>query len=807
MIAFLLKSSIRLIRRHQFLAILKLSGLAIGMATFLITALFVIHELTFDRQHPDFRRIFRYVHRVSSDNNLQQFAFTSATTGPALIERFQEVESFVRIFKSVVSLKRNDADVGFIEKKFAFADTNFLEIFSFPLRQGYDKDDILKDPYALLLTPDMAKKYFGQQDPIGKTLVLNGQIELTVKGVFRENFSRSHLNFDFVSSFSTLDIIKNNPIVSIQIPASLNLENKGFAAFYTYLKLHSSDQASTLIGKFPAFIEEFRGKGRSERLKPTLQSLESIHLHSDMLYEIDKNGSLKMILIYGIVGLLILAAAIINYVNISMAEFTMRSKGVGLKKILGISRSSLWLSHFMETLVLCFGGLLSGGLLAMLLIPGFNTLMETRISFFTFEMVILAGLIYVVTSILSGSLPAFQMGGQKALVAFKGSFQSTKTGLIIRNALVFIQLLVSFVLLTISMLIFLQIDYLLQKDPGFASDQIIVVNASSLSLDERRSIKTTLGTDKNVVSTSMCSTPPGEPLFTFGATLPGNSGDEDRRLTFYQMFVDEDFLSAMGLSLKEGRFFDGRISADSVNSFVINEAGAKAIGHQAISQRIEIPSMIPGVRIKKNVVGVIHDFHFSSFHSAVEPLLLEFNPQNAGYLMVRFNPVQAKNVIAAIEQAWKASAARLPFNYYFLDDGFARYYAAEQRTKKIVALVTLLTVFLASLGIFGTSLFTMQQRSKEMSLRKLLGSTAINLFALVFRPFLLGLVWASLVGAPMAVWIGNEWLRNYPYHTSFSYLLPVISFGLIAIIIFITLLFYLFRIIKMQPAVVLRESN
>ena len=263
----------------------------------------------------------------------------------------------------------------------------------------------------------------------------------------------------------------------------------------------------------------------------------------------------------------------------------------------------------------------------------------------------------------------------------------------------------------------------------------------------------------------------------------------------------------MGISLKEGRFFDARISADSLNSFVINEAGARAIGHNPISQRIEMPSMFAGVRIKKSVVGVINDFHFSSFHSAVEPLLLEFNPTNAGYLLVRFNPVHAKKVIAAIEMAWKSTATRLPFNYYFQDDGFARYYSAEQRTKKIVAMVTLLTVFLATLGIFGTSLFTMQQRTKEISVRKLLGSAAINLFALVFRPLFLGLVLASLAGAPFALWIGDKWLRNYPYHTAFSYLLPVISFGLILMIVFLTLLFYLFRIIQIQPARVLREYN
>lgn len=763
-------------------------------------------ELKFDKQHPDYQNVFRYVHRVNSDNNQQSFAFTSATTGPALIERYREVTSFVRIFKSVVSLKRNDADVGFIEKRFAFADANFLDIFSFPLRQG-DARSVLKDPFALLLTPEAVKKYFGDQDPIGKTILLNGQIELSVKGVFRENLNHSHFNFDFISSFSTLEVIKNHPVVSKQIPATLNLENKGFAAFYTYLKLHSPDAAHALVEKFPAFIEEFRGKGRSERLKPTLQPLESIHLHSDMLYEIDKNGSMKLVVVYFIIGLLILGASIINYVNISMAEFTLRSKGVGLKKILGISRSSLWASHFIETMVLCAGAMISGCLLTILLLPGFNSLMETRLSFFTIDTLVLVGLIFFITSILSGCLPALQITRQNPLIAFKGSFQTTKTALLLRNSLVFIQLLVSFVLLTISMLIFRQIDFLLHKAPGFVSDQIIVVNATSLSSDERTSLKTKLGTTMNIQGITMCSNPPGESLFTFGITLPGNSGDVDRRLTFYHLFVDEDFLTTMGVSLHEGRFFSKLISTDSLNSFVINEAGAKAIGDTPIAQRIEIPSMYAGARTIKSVVGVIHDFLFSSFHHAVEPLLLEFNPKNAGYMLVRFNPGNTKDVVNTIQRAWKANAPLLPFHYYFLDEGFAQYYKSEQRAKKIVAIVTLLTVFLASLGIFGTSLFTIQQRTKEISVRKLLGSAVINLFALVFRPLFLGLLLASLAGAPLALWIGNKWLRNYPYHTEFSWLLPVISLGLILLIILITLLSYLFRIMNIQPASVLRENT
>lgn len=806
MIAILLTSAIRLIRKQKTLSTLKILGLAVGMATFLITALFTLHELSFDQQHPDYQNIFRYVHRVKSDDELQSFAFTSATTGPALKERYREVLSFTRIFSSVVSLKRKDADIGFVEKKFAFADPNFLETFSFPLRQG-GAHQVLSEPYAVLLTPESATKYFGDEDPMGQSILLNGQIELVVKGVFRENFTRSHINFDFVSSFAALEVIKNNPVVSRQIPAALNLEHKGFSAFYTYLKLGSPADAPSLIEKFPAFIEEFRGEGRSERLKPTLQSIETIHLESDMLYEIGKNGSIQIVLIYIIIGALILFAAVINYVNISTAEFIMRSRSVGLKKILGIPRALLLLSHFAETMVLCLGAVMLGCLLAILLMPGFNTVMETRISFFTMDTVAMVALIYLFTVIVSGLLPAIQIIRMETLTAFKGSFDNRSTSLRLRNALVFTQLLVSVVLLISSMLIFQQIDFLLQKDTGFDSDQIAIVNAAGLSIGDRTALKTKLAADQNIISTAMCSTPPGEPLFTFGVNLPGSAGDEDRRLTFFQMFVDADFLTTMGIPLKEGRFFSESQAADSLHSFVINEAGAKAIGGNAMAQSVETPNIYTGTRAVKNAVGIIHDFHFNSFHTAVEPLLLEFSPSNARYLLVRFNPAHAKEVVRVIELTWKESVPMLPLNFYFQDDGFAKFYATEQRAKKIVAVVTLLVVCLTSLGIFGTSLFTLQQRTKEIAIRKFLGSAALNLFALLFRPTLLMLTAATLAGAPLAMWIGNKWLMNYPYHTSFSPLLPLIAFALVLLVMFVTLVFYLFRILDIQPAKVLRQVS
>jgi len=805
MIRIFIKSSLRILKKQITLSTVKVAGLAIGMCTFLITALYCLHEWSFDKQHPQWEKIYRYVHRVKTEEALQSFAFTSATTGPALKERYTEVEDFTRIFGTEVSLKCADSDIGFVEKKFAFADVNFLQFFSFPLLHG-NNPNVLHEPYRVLLTPASAEKYFGNQDPIGKTLLLNGSIELIVKDVFKENFSRTHMTFDFIASFSTLEAIKNHPIVSGQIPASLNLEHKGFSAFYTYLRLTTPDASSKLEQKFPAFIEEFRGKGRSERLKPTLQNVASIHLNSDLLYEIDTNSSNAIVLIYIVVGVLILVTAVINYINISTAEFLIRAKNFGLKKILGISKTALLVGHVVETMVVCAFALASGGVIALILIPAFNDTMQTHITVFTNEAILPFLLVYVATVVLSGLLPAIQIFRQDALIAFQGDWRTGRSSAYLRNSLVFLQLMASFVLLSIALLIYRQTDYLLQKDKGFDAHQILVVNAGGMAPNDRIAFKNELMSQPQLENVSMCSSPPGESLFTFGVTLPGADGEEDRRITFYQMFVDENFLEALGIDLRDGRFFESYIPSDSLKAFVVNRTGAESIHDSLMSREIEIPNIYTGKPNKKMVVGVIEDFHFASFHSEVQQLILEYNPRHARYLLLRFDLRNTKAVVEILHRMWREDSPLLPLDYHFLDDNFAKYYAAEQRTKQIVMIISMLAVCLASLGIFGTSLFTIQQRTKEIGVRKLLGSPTPGLFVLLFRSIFIILVVACTVGIPVVVWAGEIWLERYPYRVDIGTSIFVVSFGTIVLIMLCTVSFYFFKIIRVQPSVVLRSQ-
>jgi hypothetical protein len=414
--------------------------------------------------------------------------------------------------------------------------------------------------------------------------------------------------------------------------------------------------------------------------------------------------------------------------------------------------------------------------------------------------------VYFTTVLLSGLLPALQIYRQNALAAFRGNSKTGPASVYVRNSLVLFQLIASFVLLSIALLIFRQTDHLLRRDKGFDAHQIMVLNAASMTPNDRIAFKHKLMNQQNVENVSMCSSPPGESLFTFGINLPGANGEEDRRMTFYQMFVDDSFLKTLGVGLIQGRFFDTSVPADSLNSFVVNRTGAELIHDSLMSRKIEIPNIYVGKPVQKTIIGVIEDFHFASFHTEVQQLILEYNPRYARYLLIRFDPINTKAVVEILQQMWKDDSPSLPLDYYFLDDNFAKYYITEQRTKQIVMFISLLAVCLASLGIFGTSLFTLQQRTKEIGVRKLLGSATSGLFVLLFRSIFIILIVACTVGVPVVVWAGEIWLGRYPYRVDMGTSIFVISFGTIVLIMLGTVSFYLFKIMRVQPSDVLRSQ-
>jgi putative ABC transport system permease protein len=793
------RSALRLILRSRILTSVKILGLALGSCVFLLTTLFSLTEWSYDLKHNQPESIYRYVHQVNTPEGLQKFAFSSGTIGPLLKEKFSAVTSFTRFIRVTASVRNEQSDVAFNEGAFAFADSTFLEFFHFPVTGQASPKDVLRDAHTVILTPATAEKYFGSQDPTGKILMLNSRIPLTVVGVFTDAPLDTHFEFDFLSSMSTLEIIANDPVVSQQINVSTQLNNKGYAAFYTYIRLAENAMPEEIVAKFPEFIEETRGKGRSERLKPTLQSLTSIHLESDLLYEIAQNGSARIVWVYFVIGFLVLTLACINYINISTAEFIQRSRTTGLKKILGVSRASLLWSQLVETCVLCAIGLTGGLLLALAVLPYFNTITDRRISLWTFDTLLISMIIFGVTVLLSGLFPAVKIGQTSTLAAFRAS-QMTPSKLSLRSGLVLFQLTISFGLLTISLLIYSQVDYLLNKTLGFDSENIVVVDANSVSPEQRQTLKQELMNTSGVDGVTMCSTPPGRSLVSFGLILPENDGDAERRILFYQSYVDADYLGVLGLNVGTGRFFDLGSPGDSSQVIIMNEAGAKSIGGNVMNRSLNIPRFFTQGSNRKEVVGLISDFHFASLHSIVQPLVLEYNPSRCGYLLVRGS-------VNAIENVWRTQLPEIPFDYYFAEDEFQNDFNNEQRLKAVVFTIASISILLAALGIFGSTLFLVQSKTKEVAIRKVLGSERSHLLYLLFKPVVILLLLATFIGIPLAYFSGMEWLNGYPYHVDFSSVLYLTSFLIILVVIMLTIVYHFIKVTGINPVAVLKQDN
>jgi putative ABC transport system permease protein len=807
MIAFILKSNVRLITRNRVSSIVKLTGFALATAMVLLTLQFCLYEIGFDGQHPNANRIFRYVHRANTPEGMQSFAFTSATTAPALSERYPEVQGYSRILMTRVSLRNPLSDVAFNENRFAFADENFFDFFNFPLQQRGEGVSVLKNPLSLVLSPASAAKYFGKDDPVGKTLILNGELEFAITGVLQDEIEQTHMKFDFIASFASLSAIANNPKVAQQIPASLNLEHKGFNTFYTYLLLSSPSAAGGLVAKFPAFIEEFRGPGRSERLKPTLQSLKSIHLQSDLLYEIQPNGSEKATYAFLFIGLLTLVISCINYVNTSTAEFLKRAQGVGLKKILGINRSTLLLGHLAETSTLVVLSMIIGYLLALLFLPFFNGIVVRNISLFNLQSLYLLMGIFLVTIVLSGIYPAVKISQTNALQAFRGTMELNRFGITFRSALVAFQLLISFCLISIALLVFQQLRYMTNRDMGFSPEQVLVVNATTVDAKQKLAFKERLLNENGIHSVGACSLPPGENLFTYGLSFPQHGEDEDRRIVFYQSFVDENYLAALGIKLSHGRFFSHETPADSDAYVVINRAAVNVLKDSSLVTMFKYKDVFRNKDVTKEIAGVTNDFNFASMHQEISPLMLEYNPGRSGYLLVRFDVKNTQDVLINVELRWKESFAGIPLDYYFLDQRFQALYDDDQRQKKVITLIAVVAVTLAALGIFGTTLFMVDQKTKEVGIRKILGSARSQILMLLLKPTLLLIVCASVIGIPIVLTIGNAWLSQYPYRIEFSSVFFLVSLALLVGVMMVTILHQCYRLTRINPTEVLRQKN
>lgn len=745
------KIALRHLQKNKLYAVVNIFGLAIGIASCLLIGLYIWHELSFDRFHKNADRIVRVTWQYNFGNAENNVATTGTKVGPDFQRHFPEVEAYVRLLKypRVVRYENEMFD----EKAFLYADSAFFSVFSFPLLKG-DPKTALAGPDKVVLTASAAKKYFGNEDPVGKTVNVGGKKDFLVTGVADDAPAASQIKFDFVATFSSLGAAKE--------------EKWNEANYLTYLLLQNEKSVPALQKKIDAYIKTV-GK---EQLQMTgnqfmayhLEPLARVHLHSD-LDGFEPNNNILYIYIMAIVALLILLIACVNYTNLSTAQSARRSAEISMRKVMGAGRGQVFRQFIIESFLLTLLAVVLALMLSALLLSSFNRLAGTAfgndILFRPATLVVLL-LAAVVIAFAAGAYPALVLSGARLISTLKGGFAFTGSATL-RKSLIVFQFVISIFLIIATIVILQQLSFIRNKDLGYNKEQVVVLPVDGKTAEHYDELKKALAASPGVLSVGGAYEAPTHIGWGDGITTK-----DGKTITVNALPVDEDFVKTLGLKIIAGSAYSQTdvLQFDTANggnnirySFMVNEAALKQLGWT--------PEEAIGKTITKGndgiIKAVVKDFHFRSMHEPINPLLIFYDKRLAGSFFVKLSGGNVSATLQALEKTWKERINHRPFEYHFLDEEYAELYKAEQRTAGVFTGFSSLAILLACLGLFALTAFTMVQRTKEIGIRKVLGATLADILALVSKDFLLLVLFALSIAAPLAFFAMSRWLDSFSY--------------------------------------------
>ncbi|MGD9346444.1 MAG: ABC transporter permease, partial [Candidatus Aminicenantes bacterium] len=758
-----IKTAFRNLKRYKGYSFINLMGLAIGIACCILIMIYMQDEFSYDRYPQHFERIYRITyHAQTPDRGEINTARTPPPWAPSLAQDYPEIESYCRLKTPLVSwlVSREEVDKRFHEKGFYFADETVFDFFNFSLKKG-DPQTALKDPRTLVLTERAAQKYFGSEDPMGKTLRLDNTYDFLVTGVMKDVPKNSHFSFDILASFSTLSAI---PIYGGDVYTTWR--NGIGPNLYTYVRLREGAAPSMIEAKMPEFLQKYLGdliRRVNIKVAPKLQPLTSIHLHSNLDAEIRANSDIRYIYIFSAIAIFILLIACINFMNLATARSSIRAQEVGMRKVIGAEKRQLVFQFFGETVFLAFLALFLSLILVYIFLPVFNSLSGKTLVFTFGDPRILFGVVGITlfVGLVSGSYPALYLSSFQPVAIFRGSLRAGRANKILRKTLVVFQFTLSIVFIIGTGIIYDQLQFLRDKNLGFDKEQIVVLPMGDPRARQvYQTFKDKALQKPSVMAVSGTNSVPGG-LIGVVLFLPedAQAGEE---VTMEQFAVDHDFIDAMGLKIIEGRDFSVEYSTDTMEAFILNEAAVKHMGWEgeAIDKRINIGNFKRG-----RVVGVVNDFHAKSLHQKIEPLLIHIAPNPDAYiqLIVRIAPYDYDRTLKALENIWKEVYPKDPFAYSFLDDDFDNLYRSERQRGKVFLAFSVLAIFIACLGLFGLASFTSEQKTKEIGIRKVLGATVGSIVGLLSVEFIKLVLLANLIAWPVSYYIMDNWLSNFAY--------------------------------------------
>ncbi len=809
MLSNYLKIALRSLLRQKSYSAINIIGLAVGMACCLVLALFVLEELSFDTDVPNSNRIYRTIATIQrpsegSSSIIPNSQFPLAT---ALLADIPEIERAVRLNANGKALLAN-GEKKFLEKRVMFADDGYFQLFPSEFLAG-NAEMALKNPESIVLTEELAQKYFGTENPIGKTLQMDNGEYFTISAVIKNNPQNRHLRFDA--------LIPMQKLINAWSKNGVDISKMWFAFTdqYTYIQVKPNTNAEALRSKFPGFVEKNMGnllKRIGRKFTLDIQPLTEIHLHPKE-GEIQPQGNITTLRIAGSIALVILVLACINFMNLSTARSTRRAREVGMRKVFGAVRGQLVMQFLSESVVISLIALVLAVVFVEISLPFVNGVMNTHLAvgYLSNAAQILAFVAFaMIVGVAAGTYPALVLSGFAPIRVLKGAFMRTSSGAALRKVLVVMQFSISIVLIAGTIVVLQQLDYTQTKDLGFSKEQLLTISLpnDSAFATRRESMKEALRAVAGVRSIAGADFVPGDdgmsqnPIALEGAP-------SDKNVLVKRFFVDEDFISTMGLSLTEGRNYSAAITTDASEGFLLNESAAKALGltngnGKSIGTRLEWFGNNP--TRKGQVLGVVKDFHFESLHNQISPAVFILAKSDLTRFVVRLNTPDVRGAMAQIESIWNKFAPNAVMEYSFVDDNFNKLYQSEQRMGRIVTVFAGMAIFIASLGLFGLAAFSAEVRTKEIGVRKVLGASVASIIGLLSKDFLVLVSVAIVLAMPLAYWASTVWLQDFAYRVELSWWVFASSGAVAVMIAFMTVAAQAWRAAEANPVQSLKSE-
>jgi len=792
----------RTFRRNRLFTLLNISGLAIGIAACLLISQFVVHELSYDNFWPHKDRVFRVqLDRYNKGELTTRWAAGCVGIGPDLKANFPEVNSFVRLYESTALLSADGRD--FIkEEGVYYASKDFFHVFGVSLIQGVDST-ALKDPNMIVLSRSMARKYFGDQDPMGKAL-MNKKVQYVVSGVFEDLPKNTHMKLEALQSFTTF--VK---LIGRRNEAQLN--SWQWDGMFTYVLLNEKADAKQLEAKLPAYVEKREGANLKEDdagMIFHLQALSDIHLDSNFIREFKTNGSRETTYFLSVIAALILFIAWINYVNLSTAKSVERAREVGVRKVMGGFRSQLMQQFLVESVVLNVIALTVAISIALVLSPWFSGLAGRELGYDLFlngSFWVLAAGLTLIGAALSGLYPAFVLSSYRPVEVLKGRFKNTGQGVMFRKGMVVTQFVASITLVVGTFTVYQQLDFMRNQNLGVSIDQTVVLwspnNIDSTYRNKFTVFKERVQGHAEVISVCGSTSVPGEsPDFNAGGIRRLSQRPEDAN-QYRIIEMDHDFIKAFGLEVAAGRGFSAEVPNEWTN-VVMNEAATRVMGFSKPEDAINDQIYFWGDTFR--IVGVVKNYRQESSKKAFDQLIFRYTPSPEGYYSIKFNTANARESMAKFESDWKELFPGNPFNFFFLDDKYNRQYQADQQFGEIFGVFAGLAIIIACLGLFGLSSLTAIQRTKEIGVRKVMGASVPGILVLVGKDYLMLLGVAIMVSVPVSWWIMNGWLQSFASRIPLSWILFAVPSLLTVVVALLTVSVHTVRAALVNPASSLR---